>query len=361
MQNNNYPPSSERPTPSLNNPEEVRLALQEWLPGALAVDRVDVSAIDIPEGNGMSNITVLFSVDCHKDGKTERHNVVGRLQANGDKLTFPDYNLALQYAFMAWLEKQPQCPGPALLAEETSGRVLGTPFYLMLRTEGRVPTDTPSYHRDGWMVSLSAEQQREMWLNGIDAMASLHNLDTTTPDAQALIASYAFPKSLSEQLDYWEHYCRWAFDDKPTPSVIARASAWLRAHQPPEQKLAFCWGDSRMPNVIFDSDNSGVAALLDWEMLALGDPLQDLAWWIYLDELFSHGLGSARLPGLPDRETSCEHWAAATGLDLGNLDYYLVFAGLRFGLIFARIMRNMGADDVALDNFVNQYLEQHLL
>ena len=210
------------------------------------------------------------------------------------------------------------------------------------------------------MVGLSADDQRNMWCNGIDAMAELHKLDTTSAEAQALTKAHHIPASLPEQLQYWEDYRHWTFGEDPGNAACDQALAWLKTHQPEAQTIAFCWGDSRMPNVMFNNHETAVAALLDWEMLTLGDPLQDLAWWIYLDELFSVGMDTPRLPGLPDRMETAAQWSQKTGLSTAHLDYYIIYAGLRFGLIFSRIMRNMGAADAALENFASQYLEKQM-
>ena len=134
----------DRPTPQIDDPEAVRVAMQHWLGDVLGTQTVEVSPVTVPDGNGMSNITLLFDIRYEINGTQEQRSIVGRLQAGGDKLVFPSYNLSLQYDFMRYLEGFSQVPSPVLLAEEPTGTVLGTPFYLMERTEGRVPTDAPA-------------------------------------------------------------------------------------------------------------------------------------------------------------------------------------------------------------------------
>lgn len=134
------------------------------------------------------------------------------------------------------------------------------------------------------------------------------------------------------------------------------ALEWLVQNQPRNEPLRLCWGDSRMANVIFIADKSGVAALLDWEMLVLGHPLQDIAWWIFMDEVFSLGIGFPRLEGFPSREDTINYWASKTGLATDTLHYYMVFAGLRISLILARMSLAKGDNSMVTESFASQYL-----
>ena len=77
-------------------------------------------------------------------------------------------------------------------------------------------------------------------------------------------------------------------EDEREPQPIARAAIrWLRNNlPPPAQKISVVHGDYRSGNFLYDSDGN-ICAILDWEMVHLGDPLEDLAW--ALDPLWSHG------------------------------------------------------------------------
>ncbi len=341
-----------RPTPKLSNPEEVRQRLESWLaetvyPGSA----VRICDFEIPENNGMSNITVMLS--CEVDGG-ERRDMVGRLQAQGDALVFPDYDLPLQYAVMDMLGGVPGIAAPALVALEGTGQVLGMPFYIMAKTPGLIPSDIPPYHMDGWLCESTPAERREVWNAGVDMMAALHNLPVDRPPLKAFIDEHTFPKSLAEQLAYWRHYLSWALGDRRSPACETLLT-WLEGHQPAEQTRRLCWGDSRMANVIFSEDKTRVAALLDWEMLCMGDPLQDLAWWIFMDEMFSHGLGVPPLEGIPGREQSVQRWCEKTGLSADELHYYLVFAGMRISVMLARMSLATGDGSMVEGGFAIDY------
>jgi len=78
-------------------------------------------------------------------------------------------------------------------------------------------------------------------------------------------------------------------------------------------------------------------AVLDWEMATLGNPEQDLAWWLFLDRHHSEGIGIERLAGLPGREETVARYEELMGRPVRHLDYYEVFAAFRFAVIMCRL------------------------
>jgi aminoglycoside phosphotransferase (APT) family kinase protein len=117
--------------------------------------------------------------------------------------------------------------------------------------------------------------------------------------------------------------------------MLHAAYRWLLAHQPVDQPLALSWGDAKLGNCVFHQGR--VAAALDWEMAALSNPVDDLAWWLMLDESLSTGYGLPRLPGLPSRAQSIARWERVSGHSARDLPYYEVFAAWRFAILMARI------------------------
>ncbi len=349
-----------RPTPVLDNPEETRMKLEQWLSSELAVP-LRIPALNIPEGTGMSNITMVF--DVFTDGTDTPSSFVARIQPRGDHLVFPEYDLDIQCRVMEALGECSDIPVPVIVAKELSGDVLGKPFYIMKKTEGLIPPDMPPYHMDGWLTEQTPDTRLQLWQAGLTRMAQLSRLDIDNPSLAAVLSAGAIPKNLDEQLTYWEDYYRWGYQHKgeflPHDSA-ERALAWLRKHQPREQAVRLCWGDSRMANVIFNSEKTGVAALLDWEMVALGDPLQDLAWWVYMDELFCHGLDFPPLEGFPSRLESAHFWAKQSGYSIDQLHYYLVFAGLRFALLLGRMSIGLGNQDSINSRFSSCFEVKYL-
>ncbi|MCP9758905.1 phosphotransferase family protein, partial [Aquitalea sp. S1-19] len=120
-----------------------------------------------PPAQGYSNETWLL--DAELGPETRRQSLVLRLAPTGVGL-FPGYDLALQYRVMAALADSP-VPVPDLYGFEDDASVLGRPFYLMQRIEGRVPNENPQYHIQGWLAELDADSQRRHWFAGIKTAA----------------------------------------------------------------------------------------------------------------------------------------------------------------------------------------------
>jgi aminoglycoside phosphotransferase (APT) family kinase protein len=122
---------------------------------------------------------------------------------------------------------------------------------------------------------------------------------------------------------------------RPYPHLHT-ALAWLRHHAPPAGPVSLSWGDAKLGNCVFNAQGR-VAAALDWEQATLSHPVDDLAWWLMLDECLSDGYGVPRLSGLPTRQETVAHWERASGLRADDLPFYEVFTAWRMALIMARI------------------------
>ncbi len=76
-------------------------------------------------------------------------------------------------------------------------------------------------------------------------------------------------------------------------------------------------------------------------MVTLGNPVEDLGWWIFLDRHHSEGLEAPRLLGFTSYEETLACYEEQTGRKVENLHYYQVFAGFRFGVIMIRLAQQM--------------------
>jgi len=76
-------------------------------------------------------------------------------------------------------------------------------------------------------------------------------------------------------------------------------------------------------------------------MTRLGDPVQDLAWWLASDRCFTEGLELERLPGFPDKDASIARWVESTGHSASNFEYYFILALTRFSMNMARVGQYM--------------------
>src|SRR3546814_13117929 len=93
--------------------------------------------------------------------------------------------------------------------------------------------------------------------------------------------------------------------------------------------------------MIFAVDGS-VAAVLDWEMVTAGDPVQDLAWYLLIDRHHHEAFGVPRLSGLPDRVPSIERWERAAGRAADHLGGCGLRGALRYALVVSRGVSSEG-------------------
>jgi aminoglycoside phosphotransferase (APT) family kinase protein len=117
--------------------------------------------------------------------------------------------------------------------------------------------------------------------------------------------------------------------DEQHPQPIVRAAIRrLRATPPPPAgRIGVVHGDYRAGNFLHDGKGK-ILAILDWEMVHLGDPLEDLAW--AMDPLWSHG-ADGRISGMVGRDEALAIWAAASGLSVDRpaLDWWSLFASVK--------------------------------
>lgn len=118
---------------------------------------------------------------------------------------------------------------------------------------------------------------------------------------------------------------------------IDTLAAWLTANRPADAPPGIVHGDYHLNNVLLDRAEPKIAAVVDWEMCTVGDPLLDLGWLLVT---WPDGAGEAitggrlaELGGLPTRTELAEHYAARSARDLAALDWYTALAGFKFAII----------------------------
>lgn len=304
--------------------------LSPWLQSQQPdLGRVRVTNWHRAEG-GYSNVTLLGRIE-HEHAQPPI-DIVLRMQPQSHSV-YPDCDIERQYRVMQAL-RDSEVPVPRLLGFEGDASILGAPFYVMTRVQGQVVAENPLYHQEGWLHDLPIALLRQHWFSGLATVAAIARVDWRARGLEHL-APQAGMNALSSQLAYYHRAVQWAEQlHRPYPH-LHRAYEWLLAHQPQESVLALSWGDAKLGNCIFR--NGQVVAALDWEMATLANPVDDLAWWLMLDESLSAGYGVPRLDGLPSREESVAYWERASGHSARDLPYYEVYAAWRMAYVMARI------------------------
>lgn len=326
------------PTPWQRDLDADRKNLTDWLHGKLPDARdMTVSDLRTPQSSGFSNDTLLFEITYRQDGDLHREPLVCRIQPTGFRV-FPEYDMSLQFRAMQLLA-QTDVPVPRVYwLDQGNPEILGADFYVMGQIEGRVPTDNPPYHADGWMTEITPKEREQIWLGGFECMARIHKLDYEATGFGFLDRPELGDTPLDQQLNYYRQYLEWAARGLEQPTVEA-ALEWIEKNKPDDPRKRLSWGDARIGNIIFDGTRP--AAVLDWEMVTLGSPEQDVAWQIFLDRHHSEGIGTPRLEGFPSYEDTLAHYTRLSGFEVENLRFYQAFGGFRFGVIMIRLAQQM--------------------
>ncbi|MDJ0789785.1 MAG: phosphotransferase family protein [Myxococcota bacterium] len=321
------------PAPKERDLDGTRRILTEWLAPRLETTALELSELQGPSDTGFSSDTLMF--EARIDGGARVENLVARIEPTGFNV-FPSYDVSVQFRVMQALAAT-EVPVPRMRWLETDASVLGSTFYVMDRLDGRVPSDSPPYHVGGWLHDELAPADRErLWWNGLDAMCAIHRQDWRALGLEWLDEPERGPDPLAQHLQYYEHFFEWGLPEKDRYPLLTRALGWLRENAPKDEPVALCWGDSRISNQIYDADLRCIG-VLDWEMVRLGNPLQDAVWWLTIDRCLSEGIGVPRGEGFPGRDETLARWSEATGFGTEHADYYEILGLLKFSIIMARI------------------------
>lgn len=226
-------------------------------------------------------------------------------------------------------------PHPALIAVCDDENVLGgAVFYLMRVVEGfSAPSGLPALH------ASDPELRRQMGFSLIDGLIRLHDVNYLAVGLE----NFGRPEGyLGRQVDRWQkqldsysHHTLW-----PGPQALkgrVEVAEWLRANLPENSPPGIVHGDYQLANVLYRPDAPDLAAIVDWELASIGDPLIDLGWVIAT----WHGSEKPDLPvlrvepweGFPRAEELLDFYARHSSRDLSHIDWYVVLACYRLGIL----------------------------
>ncbi len=225
-------------------------------------------------------------------------------------------------------------PKPYLLCEDSS--VIGAPFYLMERRRGIVVRQTiPDEIGDD--LNLRSKISESL----VDTLVEMHAVEIQTTGLINIGKPAGFVK---RQVEGWAG--RWERSKTTELSEMTETARWLIERLPPDpEKPTLVHNDYKLDNLMLDrNDPTHIAAILDWEMCTVGDPLIDLGlllcYWPQADdpEVFAGSLRSVTmLPGWMRRAEIIERYAARSGRDLSNIAYYHTFAVFKLAVVIQQI------------------------
>jgi aminoglycoside phosphotransferase (APT) family kinase protein len=238
---------------------------------------------------------------------------------------------------------------PVISCDDPS--VFGSPFFVMDRIDGSaILTHVP----EQWAASpeLHGRALEEL----VDALVAIHAVDWRALGLGDLAHDGEY---LAHQITRWLAQLA-SYESRELPAAI-RVATWLGTNRPADQPSALFHGDYKLDNVLFAPESPPrLAAVLDWEMAGIGDPLVDLAWAL----IFHPGadgtihLGVTKDPkfaveSLPDRRQLIDRYAQKSGRETAAIGWYDVFARWKLAIAlegsYAKFLR--GQSDKAIHEF----------
>lgn len=248
-------------------------------------------------------------------------------------------------------------PHPELVAGCTDTSVLGVVFYLMTDVDGLNPGEAVSPAQEA-----SARLRHDGALDVADAAARLGTLD---PHAIGLGELQRPGSFLERQVPQWCKHLA-GYDEVPgyesgTLPDVDLVADWLERHRPPDAAPGVVHGDLHLNNVMLHRTEPRVAAVIDWEMCTVGDPLLDLGWlmvtWPQEPVGMSAGPALSALGGLPTRAELVAAYADAGGRDTSRIDWYTALAGFKMGIVLEGTQARAAAGQAPAE--VGRTLHEH--
>jgi aminoglycoside phosphotransferase (APT) family kinase protein len=247
-------------------------------------------------------------------------------------------------------------PHTRALGRSDDADVIGAAFYLMEFVDGWSPISEPQWPEPFFS---DLDERPGLAYELVDAIARLSKVDWKSKGLDGLGRPDGFHE---RQVDRWlAHLDKFKFREIPGLDV---AADWLRAHKPRSYKPGLMHGDYQFANVMFHHGGPArMAAIVDWEMGTIGDPLLDLAWVVMgwpedtspkNDGDKSSSLGYVDYTGMPSKDQILERYATVSGRDVDEIDYYVILARFKMAIVleggYARYVQG-GADNEKMAAF----------
>ncbi|MBK9179402.1 MAG: phosphotransferase family protein [Acidimicrobiales bacterium] len=278
-----------------------------------------------PLGGGTQNVMVRFR-------RAGRDYVLRR----GPRHLRPDTNdvLRREATVLAALDGT-DVPHPSPIAVCPDAGVMGgAVFYLMEPVEGFNPTvELPPLH------AADAAVRHEMGPQAAAAVAALGEVDHVAVGLGEVGRPEGF---LERQVERWlAHLASYTqLEGYPGPDIpgVDRVAAWLEENRPTTARPGILHGDYHLANLLYRVDGPQVAAIVDWEMCTVGDPLLDLGWLVATWPGPDAGAAGSTGPlvaagGLPGPGELVARYAERSTRDLSAVDWYVVLACFKLGIV----------------------------
>jgi len=220
-------------------------------------------------------------------------------------------------------------PRPLFASEDRE--IIGTSFFVMDYVAGAV-------HSDPALPEHAPAERRAVYQAMAGTMARLHRVDPAVLEQAGIKPRGDF---IGRQVGVWRGaYLAAQTQDDPRIEAVGQ---WLIDRKPTAENIGIVHGDYRIENLIFRGNE--VAAVLDWELCTVGEPLADLAYcciWHHLPQIVLNGLADQDLAalGIPEEAEFLDFYAQASGIDAApTRGYFLAFAFYRLAAILQGVYK----------------------
>ena len=226
-------------------------------------------------------------------------------------------------------------PHPRLIAACGDTEVIGAAFYLMEPVAGFNPSGKPLPVPH----ASDAAWRHRMGFAMVDALLALGEV---VPE-QVGLADFGKPQGfLERQVSRWrahlESYASYPGWQGPASLIgIDELGRRLEACRPAHFTPGLLHGDFHLANVMFASGSPELAAVIDWELATVGDPLLDLGWLVTTwPDATGQGTGTIHVTpwdGFPSAEALVDRYRAGSTRDLSCIDWYVALASYKLAVL----------------------------
>ena len=303
-----------------------RVGLETWMSAHVADLKVPLDFERI--AGGLSNLTYRVGDRSGRRWALRRPPLGKRLGSAHD--------MAREHRVVAALVPTavPVAPVVGLCEDES---VTGAPFYVMEFVAGPVLR--------GLAEAEAFPDEADRWAIGervADTLAQIHAVD---PDAVGLGDLGRKEDYVARQLRRWQG--QWEKSKTRELPAVDRVHERLAARIPEQGPATLVHGDYRLDNMIL-TPSGEVAAVVDWELCTLGDPLGDvgtlMAYWPERgEEAIALGQPANLAPGFPTRAELAACYAERSGRDISELDFYLALGYWKLAIILEGVYARYAA------------------
>jgi aminoglycoside phosphotransferase (APT) family kinase protein len=245
------------------------------------------------------------------------------------------HDMSREHKAIAALADTP-VPVPPIVGFCTDESVNDAPFYVMDFVDGPVVRSSADAER------FDEATRRSIGERVVDTLAAIHDVD---PDDVGLGDLGRKADYVARQLHRW--HGQWEKSKTRELALVDDLHRRLSGRIPDQGAATIVHGDYRLDNMIL-SDRGEVAAVVDWELCTLGDPLADVGlllvyWSEPEDELMPLVDAATTASGFPSRDELCERYAERSGRDLSQIDFFVALGFWKLAIILEGVYARYAA------------------